>query len=188
MQTKYLIALGGNLPSRLGDARATLAAAIDALATRGARTTARSAWYRTPAAPAGSGPDFVNGAAAIESAEAPAGLLATLHAVERDLGRDRQRRWAPRVCDLDLLAAGATIEPDRAEVEKWMALPAEAQMTETPPWLILPHPRLHQRAFVLRPLLDVAPDWRHPVLALAPGAMLAALGPEALAGIEPLED
>lgn len=179
------IALGANLPSPAGPPRETLEAALAALGPD-IRVVARSPWYATPAFPPGAGPDFVNGAATIETALAPAATLARLHEIERALGRDRRRRWAPRACDLDLLFCGDAVLPDRETVAAWMALEPARQANEAPPGLMLPHPRLHERGFVLRPLADVAPDWRHPILGATVAEMLAALPPEALAGVRRL--
>ena len=124
---------------------------------------ARSGWYRTPAYPAGSGPDYVNGAAALRAAWTPEAVLAALHAVEAGARTAAGRRWGPRVCDLDLIASGDAVLPDAETVRGWIAREGERRM-ETPPGLILPHPRLQERGFVLRPLADIAPDWRHPLL------------------------
>jgi len=183
-----LIALGANLPSPAGPPRATLEAALEALAARGIDVIARSRWRHSPAFPPGAGPDFVNGAAALDTDLAPAALLAELHAVERGLGRRRRRRWAPRACDLDLLAWGDLVLPDRASVAAWMALDPGAQATAAPPGLVLPHPRLHERGFVLAPLAEVAPDWVHPILGRSVRAMLAALPRSALEGLVTIED
>lgn len=138
--------------------------------------------------PAGSGPDFVNGAIAAETDLEPDALLARLHEIEAELGRTRNRRWQPRVCDLDLIAVGGAVSPDRDTVAEWMALDLGKAQTVTPPWLVLPHPRMHQRAFVLMPLRDIAPDWRHPMTGETVAAMAAALPAEALQGIAPMED
>ncbi len=117
----------------------------------------------------------------------PREILNTLHAVEADFGRQRVQRWGSRVLDLDLLAVGDEVLPDRAGFEAWRGLSLERQRQEAPDELILPHPRLHERGFVLVPLADVAPDWRHPVLGRTVAEMLAALPPEALEDIVPLD-
>jgi 2-amino-4-hydroxy-6-hydroxymethyldihydropteridine diphosphokinase len=181
----HLIALGANLPSGALGPRATLEAALAALAARGLAVTALSGWFRTPALPAGAGPDYVNAAASLEAALQPAAVLEILKAVERDMGRRRGRRWGPRVCDLDLLASGAAVLPDAATVRDWIGRTGR-RAKELPPVLVLPHPRLQERGFVLAPLAEVAADWRHPVLGDSVAEMLAALPPGALAGIERL--
>jgi 2-amino-4-hydroxy-6-hydroxymethyldihydropteridine diphosphokinase len=186
MSDDLLVALGANQAGGAGPPRAALEAALAALDAAGLRVAARRRFYRSPAFPAGAGPDFVNAVARIEGGQDPAAALRVLHRVEAALGRTRARRWEPRVCDLDLLAAGAAVIPDMQTVRRWMALPPEAQRDSAPDRLILPHPRLHERAFVLLPLLEVAPDWRHPLLGLDARAMRDALPAEALAGVEPL--
>ena len=179
---RYLIALGGNMPSEAGNAAATLRAALAALADAGAHIVDVSPFYETPCFPAGAGPDYVNAAARIAVGGGPVGVLALLHRVEAQFGRKRVRRWGERTLDLDLLAGeylagqdAAEVVPDRATYNAWRNLPPAEQMARAPDRLILPHPRLHERAFVLVPLADIAPDWRHPVLDVDVRGMLAAL-------------
>jgi 2-amino-4-hydroxy-6-hydroxymethyldihydropteridine diphosphokinase len=152
-----LLGFGANLPSDLGPPLATLAAALDALGTVGVRLIRRSHWYRSPPMPPSAQPWFVNGVALVQASHPPADLLAILHGIEARFGRVRGEANAARSLDLDLL-----------DYEGRLSISGE-----TP---ILPHPRLHERAFVLLPLRDVAPDWRHPRLGRTVPDLVAALG------------
>lgn len=128
------IGLGANL----GEPRAALASAIDALATLPhARLVAVSPIYRSAPIDA-AGPDFFNAVVLLSTTLAPLALLGELQRIERAHGRERGHRNAPRTLDLDLLLYG----DERIDV----------------PGLTVPHPRLHERAFVLRPLADLLPD------------------------------
>ena len=182
----YLIALGANLSSPLGGPLETLRMALALLSEDHTMIAGLSQWFSTPAFPAGSGPDYVNGAARVESGLGPEEFLARLHAIEARLGRRRDRRWGPRACDLDVLAAGQRVFPDRARALRWIELSPEQRGALAPDELILPHPRMHERAFVLAPLAEVAPDWRHPILDLTVREMLAALPAEERAAARPL--
>lgn len=186
---RAVIALGANTPSAAGDPQTTLRAAL-ALIERGTLRVERGgAWRSTRAEPPGSGPDFINGAAVLATELDPEALLETLHAVEAELGRPRrvkgEPRWRPRGVDLDLLSYEDRVLPDRAEVLRWMNMPDAECLRAAPEDLILPHPRLHRRAFVLAPLAEIAPDWRHPILGETAAALLAALPGEALDGLRP---
>ncbi len=113
--------------------------------------------------------------------------LAALHRIEAAFGRDRAGRWAPRRLDIDLIAMGDAVRPDRATQALWRDLPPERQAREAPGALILPHPRMQDRPFVLVPMAEVAPDWRHPLTGLTVREMLSRLPDGATEGIRTLE-
>ena len=181
-----LIALGGNLRSDAGPPERTLRAALSRLADAGARDPRVSPFYATPCFPPGAGPDYVNAAAALTLPGDPWEVLDLLHRVEADFGRARDRRWGRRTLDLDLLAVGDAVLPDAQAHARWRDLPLDAQMRETPDRLILPHPRIQDRAFVLVPLAEVAPNWVHPLLKQSVRQMRDALDPADVAAVVPL--
>jgi 2-amino-4-hydroxy-6-hydroxymethyldihydropteridine diphosphokinase len=158
-----LVALGANLPAPYGasplDACRRAAAALDALP--GLHLIGLSRWFRTAPVPPSGQPDYVNAVARLRGAADPATLLAALQAIESRAGRVRGVLDAARTLDLDIVAMGP-----------------RGALCRTAPDPVLPHPRAHLRAFVLAPLLDVAPDWVHPVLGHSAAALLAALPPQ----------
>ncbi|WP_272008171.1 2-amino-4-hydroxy-6-hydroxymethyldihydropteridine diphosphokinase [Roseovarius sp. ZX-A-9] len=175
----FLIALGGNLPSAAGSPEQTLRAALAILGKQGCDVVDVSKFYHTPCFPPGAGPDYVNAAARLAYAGTPADLLEVLHRVEAEFGRERVQRWGRRTLDLDLIAAGDTVLPDAQGFARWHDLPPDEQARATPDRLIVPHPRMHDRAFVLIPLADIAPEWRHPVLQRTVSEMLDTLPEQA---------
>ncbi|MCR9108123.1 2-amino-4-hydroxy-6-hydroxymethyldihydropteridine diphosphokinase [Marivita sp. XM-24bin2] len=179
----FLIALGANLPVGNTPPKETLESAIREICINNIYIEAISNFYKTPCFPAGAGPDYVNAAAHLKSDLASKDMLAQLHEIEANHGRRRLERWGMRTLDLDLIACGDSILPDFATYEAWRTLPLEEQRQQAPADLVLPHPRLQDRAFVLVPLRDIAADWRHPVLKKTVREMCDALSPEALAEI-----
>ena len=129
-----LLGLGGNV----GDPVTTIDAALERLEAGGVHITARSHWYRTAPWGVTEQPDFINLCAAAETALAPRALLALIHDTEAALGRERRVRWGPRPVDIDILTYGDETIDERG--------------------LHVPHPHLTERAFVVIPLLDIAPD------------------------------
>jgi 2-amino-4-hydroxy-6-hydroxymethyldihydropteridine diphosphokinase len=149
-----LIALGANLPSSAGPPVATLKSALARLEERGVKILSVSSFYESPAWPDPGQPSFTNAVAVVETALQPVELLTLLHGVETDFGRLRSAPNAARTLDLDLLDyEGRVMEQG----------------------VTLPHPRMHQRSFVLAPLAEVAPGWRHPVTGQTAAELLAAI-------------
>ena len=179
----WMLALGGNLPSAKGGPEVTLKSALLMLNGINLHVKKVSRFFQTPCFPAGAGPDYVNAAAIVESSLAPVEILARLHEIEAAHGRERHGRWIGRTMDIDLIGGGDVILPDRETYEAWRDLPIEVQMKQAPETLILPHPRLQDRPFVLVPLNDVAPNWIHPVSGQSVAQMLAALPESELKGV-----
>lgn len=185
-----IIALGANLPSASGSASSSLKLATRILhSDHDISIISLSRWWRTPAVPAGAGPDYVNAALTLRTALSAGAVLERLHRIEAEAGRDRSTgRWSSRVLDLDLIALDDLVLPDADTQTRWRHLSPEQQQTQTPDRLILPHPRMQDRGFVLAPLAEIAPGWQHPLTGLSVAQMLAALPPAALEGMAPLSD
>ena len=183
-----LIAFGANLPFDGRTPAQTLHLAVNSFPNVNLAIPSVSRFFATPCFPPGAGPDYVNAAALlqVERSMSADGLLARLHQIEAMFGRQRKQRWGMRTLDIDLVALGDQVLPDAVTQSQWRTLDPALQSSQAPTTLILPHPRLQDRAFVLVPLADLAPDWRHPVLNLTITQMLAARPADELAEIHPL--
>lgn len=171
--TSALIALGTNLPHRGVAGPALLAQAVSALQQAGYAPRALSSIWETAAQPPSDQPAYFNAAAELDPRGAtPQQLYAVLRDIEKCFGRERREQWGPRTLDLDVIAmdelAGRFGE------------------------ITLPHSRMHQRAFVLAPLAEIAPGWRHPgtgrtvsemLTELSPGQVVTRVGPFPPAGV-----
>lgn len=134
--------------SNLGDSVEICRQAIAMLAaTPQIEVCAVSSFYRTEPEGYKDQPWFINGVLHCRSRLGPAAVLAVLRTIEDQLGRSRKLRWGPRTLDLDILSFG--------------------ELLVDLPELVIPHPRLHERRFVLEPLREIAPHWRHPLLKLS---------------------
>ena len=168
-----LVGIGANLPGTDGvPPLQTCRRAVEKLAVLpGLRLQAASRWYSSDPMPPSSQPRYVNAVAALQvepnhAEPDPAVLLGWLQSIEAAAGRVRGEPNAARTLDLDIIAMGEA-----------------GRLVRTAPDPVLPHPRAHQRAFVLLPLLDVAPGWVHPVLGASARELLAALPDQ---GVRPL--
>jgi 2-amino-4-hydroxy-6-hydroxymethyldihydropteridine diphosphokinase len=139
-----VLAVGGNLAGDYPSLEALLEAALFAFPRAGLRILRRSGWWRSAAWPDPSAPDYRNAVAIVETSLPPEGVLAAGFALEAAFGRSRGAANAPRTLDIDLIAYGRRV--------------IDA------PGLAVPHPRAHERRFVMGPLAEIAPDWVHPVL------------------------
>lgn len=162
-----LIAIGANLAAADGSSpMATCQGAARSIQRTLALGTAKlSRWYETEPMPPSGQPAFINGVVRLDGHADPAALLQALHAIEAAHGRQRSVPNASRTLDLDIIAMGTLV-----------------RATPDP---VLPHPRMHERGFVLQPLLDVAPEWRHPVLGVSARELLARLPPQGVRVAEP---
>lgn len=137
-----VVALGCSLPGSYPSRESSLEAAVEALAGEGLAVVARSGWWTSAAWPDPTAPAYLNGVALVETALSADETLAALHRIEARFGRVRSEPNAPRTLDLDLIAHGRTVLEDA---------------------VVVPHPRAHERLFVMGPLAQIAPEWRHPV-------------------------
>jgi len=157
------IGIGANLPGPgCATPRATCEAALKALEHAGLKIKSQSNWYKSAPVPASSQPWFINGVISIETSLKASELLVILQDVESQFGRTRMIKNEARTLDLDLIAYADT-------VSGWQE--------GTDDKMILPHPRMSERGFVLLPLREIAPNWRHPVLNVSLEELISRLDP-----------
>lgn len=169
------LSCGANVAGTWGSPAATLAAVPAQLGRIGVRVLACSRFYRTTALGSVRQPAYLNIVLAVRSEQPASRLLRSLKALERNAGRRTGIRWGPRPLDIDI------IDFPLART-RWLS-----QGRRRAGQLILPHPEAHQRAFVLVPLLEVAPHWRHPILDRSARQLLERLGPRHARSVVPVE-
>ena len=159
-----IIALGANLPSEYGTPEETLYKSVETIQARGIDVLVRASVWLTAPVPVSEQPWYRNAVISVRSDMDAPDLMLVLHEIEEEFGRVRGEPNAPRVLDLDLIAYHNEIIEEEG--------------------LIVPHPRMYQRAFVLMPLAEIAPDWVHPVLHAHLGTLIAEIpeGQKAMRG------
>ncbi len=180
--TTCYLGLGANLPFAGKSPDQSVIAAIDVLAKMVFDDVRRSPLYVTTSVPDTGQPDFVNCVLVGETQLSVSDLLTACQKVEAQFGRERQARWSARTLDIDILSYGDAVVPADGT---WSALSADAADGAVMAPLAVPHLSLHERAFVLVPLVDVAPSWRHPVLNKTSVELLQALPKADRASVRP---
>ena len=183
--TNYVVVLGSNLPSEFGDSFETLKKCIYEIKTYfPIKSLLESNWYISSSFLDEKEPRYVNVGILLKTNLKPIGLLNYTSGLEKKYGRKRERRWEPRTCDIDILFCDQLILPNKSHFEKWLKLDFSDQIKLSPNELILPHPRLQDRTFFLKPLIDLQPDWIHPFLGMKAKEMLDSLPPNELQNIK----
>ncbi|MFL2792847.1 MAG: 2-amino-4-hydroxy-6-hydroxymethyldihydropteridine diphosphokinase [Paracoccaceae bacterium] len=181
----YIIVLGSNLSSEFGSSTEILKKCVGELKSfQAIQSLLESKWYISSSFVDKSEPRYVNVGIRFCTNLKPKELLNFTSDLEIKYGRKRQRRWEPRTCDIDILLCDQFILPSKLYFEKWLKLDFFEQKELSPDELILPHPRLQERAFFLKPLNDLQPDWTHPFLEMKAKEMLDSLPSNELQNIE----
>ena len=184
----YIIVLGSNLSSEFGSSTEILKKCVGELKSfQAIQSLLESKWYISSSLVDKSEPRYVNVGIRFCTNLKPKELLNFTSDLEIKYGRKRQRRWEPRTCDIDILLCDQLILPSKQYFKKWLNLNFSDQIRLVPDELILPHPRLQDRTFFLKPLNDLQPEWIHPFLKVKAKEMLDSLPPYELESIEGLK-
>ena len=184
----YVVVLGSNLSSEFGNSAETLKKCVDEIRSDPSiELLLESNWYISSSILNKREPRYVNVGIRLSTNLKPKELLNFTADLEIKYGRKRQRRWEPRTCDIDILLCDQLILPSKLYFEKWLKLDFFQQKELSPDELILPHPRLQERAFFLKPLNDLQPDWTHPFLEMKAKEMLDSLPSNELENIEEMK-
>ena len=182
---KYVVVLGSNLPSKFGNSAETLKKCVDEIRSHPSiKSLLESNWYISSSLIDEKEPRYVNVGIRFNTNLNPIDLLNYTSGLEKRFGRKREKRWEPRTCDIDILLCNQLILPNKAHFQKWLKLDFSDQIKLSPNELILPHPRLQERTFFLKPLINLQPDWIHPFLGMKAKEMLDSLPPNELENIQ----
>lgn len=179
-KTNCFLGLGANLPFAGRPPLETLKAAIAELSKGALEQVLVSGFYATTPVPYTDQPDFVNCVVSAKTGMSASDLLTFCQKVEGMFGRTRDSRWQARTLDIDILAMSELVMPSHSE---WPQLMEEGRNGTVAAPLIIPHPRLHERAFALVPFADVGATWRHPLMQTSIGEMMDALPQSELTGV-----
>ena len=184
----YIVVLGSNLSSEFGNSAETLKKCVDEIRSNPSiKSLLESNWYISASFLNKRDPRYVNVGIRFSTKLKPIKLLNYTSGLENKYGRKRQERWGPRTCDIDILLCDQLILPSKLYFNKWLNLNLSDQIRLVPNDLILPHPRLQERTFFLKPLDDLQPDWIHPFLKVKAKEMLDSLPPYELENIHELK-
>lgn len=161
---KYFIALGTNLETTNMTKIEIINKTLACLSKFGITLIRVSSFWESKSYPDKNQPNFINAVSEVRSELNPYQFLDVLKEIEIMFGRKKNTRWGNRVLDLDILGSGSLILPNLLVLNKWIKMPLLQQTKVQPDELILPHPRIQDRLFVLKPLSEVGPNWVHPVL------------------------
>ena len=172
----YVVVLGSNLSSEFGNSAETLKKCVDEIRSNpDIESISESNWYISSSFLNAREPRYVNVGIRFSTKLKPIKLFDFTSGLENKYGRKRQERWGPRTCDIDILLCDQQILPSELYFNKWLNLNLSDQIRLVPDELILPHPRLQERTFFLKPLIDLQPDWIHPFLKVKAKEMLDSL-------------
>ena len=165
---KYFIALGSNLETQNLSRLEIISTALGHFSQFKIILIKVSSFWESRSYPDRTQPDFINAVVEVHSELNPYQILLELKNIEKKMGRKNKTRWGSRILDLDIIGSGSIILPNNFEFNKWLKMPLHKQIKIQPDELILPHPRIQDRLFVLNPLNEVAPHWTHPVFNKTP--------------------
>ncbi len=184
----YIVVLGSNLTSEFGNSAETLKKCVDEIRSNpSVESLLESNWYISASFLDKRDPRYVNVGIRFSTNLKPKNLLNFTSGLENKYGRKRQERWGPRTCDIDILLCDQLILPSKLSFNKWLNLDLLDQIRLVPNELILPHPRMQERTFFLKPLNDLRPDWIHPFLNKNAKEMLDSLAPNELQNIKEMK-